>query len=577
MEIDENRERPSVFNTAQILHGLTRWHAATRDGATLLSAQRAAEWLLESQDADGAWRGHLYGSGSTYTYMAHAACWLAEFGEHAGDERLLNAARRHLEWVLTHVDESTGWIDECGFGDEDQRARRAVTHTIAYTIWGILLLSRILGHAPGMSVARRAALAVARRLELSRWLPGKLDAEWKSAAKYACLTGNAQMALVWFELHRLDADPALVSSACKAIGLVERAQNMTSSDPGIRGGIGGSDPIWGGYVSLAIPNWAAKFYIDALLEKEAALRGLEPGPVAANAPAPVPLIFDAHATTRQAPSSRPPRIVLLAKEEGTRVAEFCEAWAEWNFKPHAVLLLRESEHPLSGRLRDYIREHGVASLARRAIGGNARPDIHMPEHASSPRPPAAAYCAAKGLPTVVVDSLTQPDDLARIRALEPDLFIYSGAGILRRELLAIPRLGTLNAHMGLLPTMRGMNVAEWSVMYGVPVGCTVHLVDEGIDTGDILASTTVSVDDMRSVAQLRERVDAAQIELLGTVVASIRDRGVLPQRCTQAADAGRQFFVMHPDVHAVLQRRLARGLRRQQSVMSTVPEMPTTA
>ena len=86
------------------------------------------------------------------------------------------------------------------------------------------------------------------------------------------------MALIWLELHRLQSDPILLSAACKAIDLVKRAQPMSSSDAGIRGGIPGSDPVWGDYMYVRIPNWAAKFFIDALIEKQAALdrQGMKP-------------------------------------------------------------------------------------------------------------------------------------------------------------------------------------------------------------------------------------------------------------------------------------------------------------
>ncbi|HKB54190.1 MAG TPA: beta-L-arabinofuranosidase domain-containing protein, partial [Ramlibacter sp.] len=249
MEIAQNRDTPSIFNSAQILNGLTAWHRATGDETVLRAARRAADWLTAEQDADGAWRRHLYGSGGTYTYMAHAGCWVAELGVHTGERRYLDAARRHLHWVLTHVDESTGWIEDCGFDDESS-GRTAVTHTIAYTIWGVLMMAHLLGDERGMAVARRAARAVARRLGLSKWLPGRLDARWRPAASYTCLTGNAQMALIWLELHRIEGDPALVDAALRAIDLVKRAQVMRSRDPGLLGAVAGSDPMWGGYIAL---------------------------------------------------------------------------------------------------------------------------------------------------------------------------------------------------------------------------------------------------------------------------------------------------------------------------------------
>ncbi len=52
-------------------------------------------------------------------------------------------------------------------------------------------------------------------------------------------------------------------------------------------------------------------------------------------------------------------------------------------------------------------------------------------------------------------------------------------------MLEMPTLGTLNAHPGLLPRYRGVDVVAWAVLNGDPVGVSVHLVDAGIDTGRI--------------------------------------------------------------------------------------------
>ena len=560
MEIAENRDRPSVFNSAQILNGLTAWHRATGDETTLHAARRAADWLTAEQDADGAWRRHLYGSGRTYTYMAHAGCWLAEFGSHVDEPRYLAAARRHLEWVLTHVDESTGWINDCGFED-GTRGRSAMTHTIAYTIWGVLMMSDILGHESGMNAARRAAHAVARRLELSKWLPGKLDATWKAASNYACLTGNAQMALIWFELHRLEGDPALVSAACKAIDLVKRAQPMRSNNPGFRGGVPGSDPIWGDYISLAVPNWAAKFYIDALLAESRTLAALAPLPASSRGgPRAVP-----SGIARSLPSSGPalggarrPRIVLCADEYSPKVEQFTEAWSTWGFQADAVVVRHVPDPPRAARVLQFVREYGLRRLARRLVGLPQRTVYEAPRQGTIPTSgmPVTAYCAARGIPTIPVGSLEDAGALERVRSLNADLFVYAGCGIVRAPLLALAPLGMVNAHMGLLPPMRGMNVAEWSVFLGAPVGCTVHLIDSGIDTGDILLFQAVDITGAASIDEMRQRVDLAQIDALGRVVRWIREHGTLPPAYSQRPDEGRQYFAMHEALRALVQEKL---------------------
>src|SRR5256885_5153931 len=189
-EIGDNSVNPSVFNTAQILGGLTAWHRFACDPRALRAADRAADWLVSVQDQDGAWRRHVYGGVAT-TYTAHASCWLAEFGEHRGSRAYMKAASRHLDWVLKQQDGECGWFDLACFFDKDHVARRAFTHTIAYTLAGVLHTSEILGRGDGIAAVTKAAHPIARGLALTGSLPGVLDHEWRGCASYACLTGNA--------------------------------------------------------------------------------------------------------------------------------------------------------------------------------------------------------------------------------------------------------------------------------------------------------------------------------------------------------------------------------------------------
>ncbi len=270
--VDENLTRPSVFNTGQILNGLVAWHRQTGEQEALDRAVRAADWLVSVQDADGAWRRHIYNDlGVTYT--AHASCWLAELGRHAGSERHLAAAVRHAEWVLSQQDPDTGWFDLAGFTAADHAARRSVTHTIVYVLAGLLGTAEAADHAEIRTAVLRAARAMAETLERERWLPGMLDAQWRGLARFACLTGTAQAALVWLRLADVAAADDLIDPAMVAVELVAASQRLDDREPGVRGGIAGSDPVWGDYLGFTYPNWAAKFYADALLARERALIG----------------------------------------------------------------------------------------------------------------------------------------------------------------------------------------------------------------------------------------------------------------------------------------------------------------
>ena len=82
------------------------------------------------------------------------------------------------------------------------------------------------------------------------------------------------MSLIWLWLYDRDGDVRFLNAALKAIDLVKCAQVLTNDNPGLEGGIPGSDPIWGDYIRLGVPSWAAKFFVDALIEKRRVMDGL---------------------------------------------------------------------------------------------------------------------------------------------------------------------------------------------------------------------------------------------------------------------------------------------------------------
>jgi Formyl transferase/Prenyltransferase and squalene oxidase repeat len=550
-EVHENTSRSSVFNTAQIVNGLVAWHAFSADEPTLTALRRAGDWLCNVQDPDGAWRQHVY-LGLPTTYTTHASCWLAELGRHLGETRYVEAAVRHMDWALQHVDQGTGWIDLAGFTAEDHQARCSVTHTIAYTLWGILTTALIVGRSDAVDTVRRAALAIARRVQLTGWLPGKLDSAWKAAAKYECLTGNAQMALIWMRLYGLDGDGRLLNAALIALDRVKESQDLTNRDPGIRGGIAGSAPVWGQYIRAAYPNWAAKFFIDAMLDMRAVLPSLPNRPRVAlsgrqDVPAGPPPLGEG-----AMPSAL--RVVLLSGEHPHKVVGMVRTWRLWGFRPAAVVIERPLDRPATTRIAARIRSDG---LRRPSQEMRVRPS----SPAGFPTPEAmpadlTSFCTVEQIPVVEVESLSQPAGIAALQSLAPDLCVHAGAGIIRAGLLKVPRLGVLNAHMGILPPYRGMNVAEWAIFNRSDPGCTVHLIDLGIDTGDILCVRTVSPTGAASLQAVRDMVDAEQIRLLGEVLRYVMCTGHLPPRHAQRPEEGRQYFRMHRLIRAALDREL---------------------
>jgi uncharacterized protein YyaL (SSP411 family) len=253
---------PTVFNTGQVLFGwLAAWQQ-TEDTRFRDSLVRAADWLLAVQDPDGAWRRFAspFASHALNTYNTRVALGLAEVGRALNEPRYLDAATRNVEWALTQM-RPNGWLDNNDLEDN----ARPLTHTIAYATRGILEVGVITVNSRFVDAASRIARAVAATQRSNGALPGRLDAEWRSAASWSCVTGNAQMAIIWQRLARETGDASWLPAAQRANQFNLSVQDRASPDPDVRGGIPGSHPRGGGYMTHRYPNWAAKFFMDALM------------------------------------------------------------------------------------------------------------------------------------------------------------------------------------------------------------------------------------------------------------------------------------------------------------------------
>ena len=255
---------PAVFNTGQVLQGWARAHKEFESPRYLDSMRRAADFLVEAQDPDGAWRRHgsRYARAGINTYDARTALGLLEASGRTGDPRHRDSAAKALRFTLTQQ-RPNGWFENCCLDDN----RRPLLHTLAYTMEGLLEGGVLLEDQRLVDASRLAADAVLERLGPDGWLPGRLDESWRPAARWSCLTGNAQTARVWSRLFELTGEARYREGAIRANRYIAGTQDLGDSDPGIRGGIQGSYPIWAEYGTYEYLNWAAKFFADSLLSE----------------------------------------------------------------------------------------------------------------------------------------------------------------------------------------------------------------------------------------------------------------------------------------------------------------------
>jgi uncharacterized protein YyaL (SSP411 family) len=255
----ESGSHPVIFNQGQIMHGLVAGYTSLERDDCLEAGVRAGHWLVAQQDDDGCFRKYEH-NGVPHVYNTRATWALAAVGVLANEPLFIEAARKNLDWALGQQTGS-GWFNTNSFVPQ----KSPFTHTIAYAIRGLVETGSLLGDERYVDAAERAASGLLAGQRNDGWLAGTYGDGWIPTASYACVTGIAQTALCWLRLAQVRGDAGFRLAASRAIDYVKRTQRLADSDPVIRGAIPGSVPIWGAYSRFEFPNWAAKFFADALM------------------------------------------------------------------------------------------------------------------------------------------------------------------------------------------------------------------------------------------------------------------------------------------------------------------------
>ncbi|MGI8507850.1 MAG: hypothetical protein ACR2MQ_00835 [Gemmatimonadaceae bacterium] len=255
---------PVTFNTGQILIGLAS--GVSELGDMYRPAMiAAADWLVKTQDPDGAWRNNPtpFAAPGEKAYETHVAWGLLEAARVDPNRGYGEAAARNIAWALTKQ-RPNGWFADCCLNDPEH----PLTHTIGYVLRGVIEGYRFSGDPSLLTATLKTAEGTLSALRPDGFLPGRLSADWTAAAKWACLTGSVQIAHCWLMLYQINGDARFRDAAFKVNSYV-RTRVSVDGPPETRGGVKGSFPVDGDYGRFEYLNWACKFFIDAnLLEQE---------------------------------------------------------------------------------------------------------------------------------------------------------------------------------------------------------------------------------------------------------------------------------------------------------------------
>lgn len=147
-------------------------------------------------------------------------------------------------------------------------------------------------------------------------------------------------------------------------------------------------------------------------------------------------------------------------------------------------------------------------------------------------PPAVKVVAEKaGLPVLQPTKIRTDEFRNELASYNADLFIVIAYGrILPKSLLDIPPLGCVNVHGSLLPRHRGAAPIQWAVILGDnEVGVTSMLMDEGMDTGDILVKKVITPSETETAGTLFEKLATLGTDALLETVDGLRNSSIKPE------------------------------------------------
>ncbi len=143
--------------------------------------------------------------------------------------------------------------------------------------------------------------------------------------------------------------------------------------------------------------------------------------------------------------------------------------------------------------------------------------------------PVKAAAIERALPVYEPRNLRQ--FTSEVRALDFDVFVVASYGrILPSELIALPELGALNVHPSLLPRYRGATPIQAALLAGDgETGVTLMLMDEGMDTGDVVVRERVAIGEDETYGELHDRLARIGARLLGEALARAECEGAFPR------------------------------------------------
>ncbi len=173
------------------------------------------------------------------------------------------------------------------------------------------------------------------------------------------------------------------------------------------------------------------------------------------------------------------------------------------------------------------------------IGAVTRVDKPRGRHAVLTPPPVKVFAEAHGIPVCQPRTLRDEAFAAYLDEMKPDLILVVAFGmILPPNVIHYPRFGCLNVHASLLPKYRGAAPMQRAIMDGESeTGITIMYMDEGLDTGDMIAREATPISDTDNLESIHDRLAEMGARMLVSAVASVVEGRAVREKQDEAGSS----------------------------------------
>ncbi|GJM33497.1 MAG: hypothetical protein DHS20C18_24980 [Saprospiraceae bacterium] len=261
---------PIIFDNGQILFGFLAAYKYSGDKKYRSSLDSCSRWLLQQINKEqNTWTKHQYVPNYSPAYNTRVIWALLAVNEILKDEDLQLSMINVLAHYCQKI-QSNGVITDWGFHPK----HAAYTHTIAYTIRGILESSILLKDESSFNKALWISDTLMKQVNQDGAIAGKYDERWNGQYNFVCPVGHAQLSILFGRLYQLTERTDYLEFSQKLLNEIVDCQSLNTWSP-FYGGIPGSKPFYGPYQRWKCINWGAKFFLDALLFQHALLQKKE--------------------------------------------------------------------------------------------------------------------------------------------------------------------------------------------------------------------------------------------------------------------------------------------------------------